>query len=313
MKFSTLLAVIILSSSFSIFITSCQKDDVNTVQQIQPANIESRLMQPAYYRDAKDGNSIQVRFNESQRIYDLPKSSSNYDAVKAIFDAAIQNVSPVYVSYTDEIAEYLHIDAVRAATADEIQQFNEMYHSDADDSRSFSVYKEIVPSYEKLVEIFDYMKAQGCTSPDVEIDYCIPFQYVVDGCYARAHKMKQILQDKYGYTCDKVFSYEGASGSLAVDAGDCCVYWWYHVAPLVKVKTNYGIVQYVMDPSMFDHPVSINKWTGAQENTTCTPWADFGYYEITPSKCYSPGCSTDPNYWSTNWTLQNYADLVTCD
>ena len=92
-------------------------------------------------------------------------------------------------------------------------------------------------------------------------------------------------------------------GTLAIgDAGDCCVYWWYHVAPLVTVKTDLGPIKYVIDPSMFDEPVSIAVWTAAQENHGCAASANFGYYEITPGKIYTPGGGTDNSYSSTNWT-----------
>ena len=39
------------------------------------------------------------------------------------------------------------------------------------------------------------------------ISHCIPFQYVRDGCYARAHKMRQIIEEQYGYCSEKVFSF----------------------------------------------------------------------------------------------------------
>jgi hypothetical protein len=36
----------------------------------------------------------------------------------------------------------------------------------------------------------------------------IPFQYVRDGCYARAHQMHRIITTRYPYCCEKVFSFE---------------------------------------------------------------------------------------------------------
>ena len=135
---------------------------------------------------------------------------------------------------------------------------------------------------------------------------------MVDGCYARAHKMKQILEEEYNYACEKLFSFEDPEGFLAVDAGDCCVYWWYHVAPLVQVNTPKGIMSVVLDPSMFDRPVTMNKWFKFQENTYCSPSAAWGYYEIRPASWYGPLGTTDPTYFWTNYTLDAYSDLVTC-
>jgi hypothetical protein len=73
-----------------------------------------------------------------------------------------------------------------------------------------------------------------------ERPFSIPFQYVRDGCYARAHKMRQIITELYGYCCEKVFSFAiPYPNRLAVKANKwsgCCVTWWYHVAPLVRVR-----------------------------------------------------------------------------
>jgi hypothetical protein len=194
--------------------------------------------------------------------------------------------------------------------------FNSIWPHTGNESADPIFYRSVI-SMDELNEIFDYMESQGCATGTAEIDFCITFQYVVDGCYARAHKMRQILHEKYKVNCEKVYSYEGASGSLAVDAGDCCVYWWYHVAPLMTVSTLMGPRKFVMDPSMFDHPVTIEEWTSAQENTTCTPYADFGHYEITEGWTYSPGWGgdywDDDDYSSTNWTLSYYENLETCD
>lgn len=36
---------------------------------------------------------------------------------------------------------------------------------------------------------------------------CIPFRYVRDGCYARAHQVRRVITTRHGYRCEKVFSY----------------------------------------------------------------------------------------------------------
>ena len=308
MKFLKLLTLLVLLSSI---VPGCKKFDFPGEENTQITNrAEYKLMTPAYYRESADGSSIQVRFFESPRIYDVFKNNGQYLEIKNLLDDCAISKKPMRIFIGNEKSSYITITTAEEASIDEIRAWAEKYEKPAAEVIET---KKFVPSMAVLNEIFDYCASQGCATGTATIDYCIPFQYVVDGCYARAHKMRQILENDYGYSCEKVFSYEGATGYLAVDAGDCCVYWWYHVAPLVTVRDAHQLKKFVMDPSMFDGPVTIETWTGAQENFDCTPYADFGYSEITPGYVYGPGGSTDNFYSSTNWTLQWYADLVTCD
>src|SRR5262249_38994697 len=122
----------------------------------------------------------------------------------------------------------------------------------------FAECTKVVPSYAKAKEIFDFCAALSCSLPGpFPVPPCIPFPYVRDGCYARAHQMYRIITTRYGYCCDKVFSFANqGNDKLAVKAtkwGGCCVTWWYHVAPLLRVRTQIRGLQaletaYVIDP-----------------------------------------------------------------
>jgi len=302
-----LLRLSCLVITISILVTGCQK---NVPEQIETATIitgEYKLMTPAYYRESEDASAIEVRFYESPRIIALSKSHPDYTSIRSLIDDHRATSTPmrVYLN-TDDL--HLSIDHAEKASRDEIST---MQAIEFDVPEAYQ--KKVIPNMAALDSIFDFCAAQGCATGTAIIDYCIPFQYVVDGCYARAHKMRQIMLERFNISCEKVFSYEGDHGSLAVDAGDCCVNWWYHVAPLVTVKVaGGGYEKYVIDPSMFSEPVSIDTWTAAQETVPCPGPTEFGYYEITPGKIYTPGGGTDNSYSSTNWTLQFYADLVTC-
>jgi|GEM_PF-6032924 len=86
----------------------------------------------------------------------------------------------------------------------------------------------------------------------------IPFNYPEDGCYARAHKMAMILDDK-GITSAKNFVF----GSLFLEtpkAHNGYVMWVYHVAPMVQVRTESGLKNYIIDPSLFNRPVPEDEW-----------------------------------------------------
>ena len=197
----------------------------------------------------------------------------------------------------------------------------------------FRLCKRTIPNYSKAKEIFDFCAALSCHLPGpYAVTPCIPFQYVRDGCYARAHQMRRIITGRYGYCCEKVFSFANqGNDSLAVIAGKwggCCVTWWYHVAPLVRVRlklrgpfSKKGIsltLAMVIDPSMFDKPVLLSTWLGAQEAGACHPNANVSAYSIQPGSAYAPAnysgtaFSTDPNYTSTEATLIGYSGLTTC-
>ncbi|HEX5719620.1 MAG TPA: protein-glutamine glutaminase family protein, partial [Thermoanaerobaculia bacterium] len=185
----------------------------------------------------------------------------------------------------------------------------------------FKLCTKIVPSYKKAKEIFDYCAQQSCHLPGPTTESpCIPFQYVRDGCYARAHKMRKIITEKYGYCCEKVFSFATENDDeLAVQAnkwGGCCVTWWYHVAPLIRVQIKILNINFtlalVIDPSMFDKPVLLSSWLMAQENAACSANAHVSTYSIQPGSAYTPMFTTDPAYTHTNQTLIDYENLTTC-
>jgi uncharacterized Zn-binding protein involved in type VI secretion len=98
----------------------------------------------------------------------------------------------------------------------------------------------------------------------------IAFAYPADGCYARAHLMAQRMQ-QLGVTPGKVWSFaSGQDDPLWVNTPhdpSGSVEWGYHVAPTVPVRGSDGVVRdMVMDPSLFDHPVSIDQWRDAQHD-----------------------------------------------
>jgi len=181
----------------------------------------------------------------------------------------------------------------------------------------------VIPDWATAQQMFDYIEHQCCALPGpYAIDHCISFQYCEDGCYARAHKMCWILNNTYHYATHKVFSfaYPTSTYTLSVKAekwGGCCINWWYHVAPLVNIKTPSGIKAYVFDPAMFDQPVLLATWLHAQENPACAGGnGKVTSFNIQPTTSYWPSDTahfgTDPAYANTNSTLISYAPLKTC-
>lgn len=297
------------------------------------------------------GGPTEYRFHESARPFTVPEAGSE---VATLLDAALRRRVPVRASVDLALGR---LGEVRLATDEEIAAFararpaldrpSKIADLDVDrlDPTTFNVVghhlkwpvfklcTKVIPSYAKAKEIFDYCAGLSChlggtpaTPP------CIPFQYVIDGCYARAHQMRRIITTKYRYCCEKVFSFATAgSDTLAVKAdkwGGCCVRWWYHVAPLVRVRVRLRPyppyikkslsfeLAMVIDPGMFDKPVLLSTWLAAQQNTACSPTAHVTSYSIQPGSAYTPsfggGFSTDPAYTATESTLLAYKTLITC-
>ena len=261
---------------------------------------ETGIFTIATIRKPKKRGPTEYLFNERQQIFTLglskkiararsgflEKTFKKKQPVKVVLDPRRSLIKKIEAVSSHEFMEYraerVLLDKpnrgqlINMATIDPTT-FNIVDHYLK--SPSFLRCKRIVPNYKKAKQIFDYCAKQSCHLPGPSnISPCIPFQYVRDGCYARAHKMRWIITTKYRYCCEKVFSFANRGNDrLAVKAdkwGGCCVTWWYHVAPLIRVGIRIGkvrsfVLAMVIDPGMFDKPVLLSTWLAAQENTVC--------------------------------------------
>jgi len=116
----------------------------------------------------------------------------------------------------------------------------------------------------------------------------IPFDFPDDCCYSRAHEMCRIMNEK-GVKCGKAWNYShdypGGDGLKAVTPNhpDGYVNVRYHVAPTVKVHSGDGkTMDMVMDPSLFDKPVTVDEWRKRQQD-------DKSKIETTDDKPYFRG------------------------
>jgi len=308
----------------------------------------SRLFTVATIRKSAEGEVREFLFNESPRIFRLEQMPESVARSAPEIIDSFEKKRPVKIDIdpvkdvikkirpaTD--ADFRGLQAERALLENpqkpkviDVSKIDPTTFDIIDHYLDVPIFKlcvKMVPSYKKAKEIFDYCAAQGCALPAPhEVNPCIPFQYVRDGCYARAHKMRWIITTKYSYCCEKVFSFANKDlDRLAVQAskwGGCCVTWWYHVAPLIRVKVKIGTfslnLAMVIDPGMFDKPVLLSEWLAAQANKTCSTNAKVSMYSIQPGSAYSPSnyqgtaYTTDNLYTSTDATLTAYKNLVTC-
>jgi Glutaminase len=87
----------------------------------------------------------------------------------------------------------------------------------------------------------------------------IPFGYIKDGCYARAHLMDESFR-QHGINYAKMF----VRGDLSAKNSHMEARWWYHVAPLVFMDDGEGNPQAkIIDPGFSDHPMDPNAWVKA--------------------------------------------------
>lgn len=90
----------------------------------------------------------------------------------------------------------------------------------------------------------------------------IPFEYIRDGCYARAHVMCDTM-NKDGIPSAKLFVMVDDPENTALSAKNRYMdaQWWYHVAPMCMASDADGQVKpYMMDPSVADHPIQPSEW-----------------------------------------------------
>lgn len=170
---------------------------------------------------------------------------------------------------------------------------------------SYSLY---IPNYTTAVSVFNFLKNQSCSGGSPSYLPCISFGYTGDGCFARAQKMKQIMENQYSYTCYKVFhygqNYTAGQANLRAKPGSCCTKWIYHVAPLVRVGTASSYTEYVFDPSLFTTPVSRSTWIAAQLNTTCGSVSSY-LAVTTPGSYYAPTADYTSYVSDDSYTLTN--------
>lgn len=87
----------------------------------------------------------------------------------------------------------------------------------------------------------------------------IPYGYITDGCYARAHMMDESFR-QHGINNAKMF----CRGDLEAKNDLMTARWWYHVAPLVFVDGGDGKpIPKIIDPGFSREPMDPEQWVKA--------------------------------------------------
>jgi hypothetical protein len=156
-----------------------------------------------------------------------------------------------------------------------------------------------------------FTDATGAQSP-------VPYHYPVDGCYARAHMMATVMTQA-GISSQRVFATSTVPGQPLTVASPFSAdqpggatpttRWFYHVAPLVMVRTATGVAETVIDPSTQSGPVALDVWLGTMGVNAGT------YQRMTQDQLvahlHSPNPIPLPNEYPANERLVWTADRNT--
>ena len=304
--------------------SSCKKTSTTpgAAQPVPAAatDANSRLLSVANVYYTTDGRSVEAWFFETPLVFEFSKNNPAAAQYFETLQYAKEHRLPVNVSVVKG-TEHL-IERITPATEIQVEQFRaeqskrvpaEAVPAPEEGGESFGNTPDaslisLVPDLATLNNIFNTIKSQCNRAPGVLIyGPRIPFQFVADGCYARAHKMRQLIESYFGYQSYKVFNFAcNGSGTLSVKAtlwgNNCCVKWWYHVTSYVYLNTGFSTVAYAIDPAMFNGPVTISTWVAAQKNTTC------GYGGTSQGQVYYSSNAYAPNTLPVNCSIVPYAD-----
>jgi len=151
-------------------------------------------------------------------------------------------------------------------------------------------------------QIFDAMSATTC-NPVAIAPPCIPFMYPDDGCWGRAHEMRRLMNNM-GIYPRKIWIF-GSLHTPTRNNPNCFVNWAWHVAPTLCVRKGWWFTWWwgqrmVIDPSLFQTPVTEAQWKSVQGDPAATLMDTDG------SIFYWAGNQTDPTYVQTDQVLATY-------
>ncbi len=136
----------------------------------------------------------------------------------------------------------------------------------------------------------------------------IPFEYINDGCYARAHLMCESLR-QHGINHSKVFVF----GSLGAKNDVQQAKWWYHVAPMVFVQDpeSGAVDARVIDPAVSREPMSVADWVQAVNRGGSVRLDLTRASQYTPRERSGVPLSFEQNLGPAQNILKNYANALT--
>ncbi|UUC44621.1 protein-glutamine glutaminase [Flavobacterium cerinum] len=304
-KIVVVLAMLLLS------VIGCNRKEDLIKDQV--VNLESRIIY-RYIPDKiiDDGDYFKVSFILSHQLFKIKKNAENSAYINQI-EHAIAEKEPLRFLLRPQTNEIVKIENL---TGSDTSYFNS-FHPEKNPELSLPPLEiGVVVGNEALDQLFAKIKSESCSEDLTVTDTCITFRYPVDGCYARAHKMRKIIESN-NYYCEKQFVY----GHLRAkdEVKDCCVEWGYHVAVQIRYQDSTGglIKKLIIDPSLFkDAPISAEMWRAACTASSCGT-SYISSFSTVPGNVYYRNEAGDyylfdEQYKNTNCVLETFKNLVGC-
>ncbi len=175
----------------------------------------------------------------------------------AHLDEVLKSLEEAPAGELDRVLESLELDELNRAELDRVLELIGQPRLEI---------SELTPA--EASRVFDAMSRLTFTDA-AGAEVPVPFHYPVDGCWGRAHMMGQAMAAA-GVASERIFATSTVQGSplevrspfSADQAGAAppATRWFYHVAPLVKVRTPEGIHYWVIDPSTQRTAVPVDTW-----------------------------------------------------
>ena len=232
--------------------------------EIEPeTNIITELLVPEVSRVQSltpiDAGDVEVTLIPSPAFYYLRSANPDFGDLQIALETAKNNDSTVLVTWTRYKREIIDVRSLPEGQKDPLAP-PETPPTPIDDP-------PVDP--DRARDLFNQMNARSC-DPCTPTEPCIPFKYPSNGCHARAHEMCRLMIEQ-GEDPGKVWLYRSVHRPLRVVTSndpDCEVTWRYHVAPTLDVLISPGtVVKWVIDPSMFNGPVTVEEWINAQNDS----------------------------------------------
>lgn len=290
-------------------LNQCKKPEKGTNHDVfgeEPPKIH--LLIPVKITSELETSKVAVMFSE--QFYTIENSDRNQKHL-ALIRSAIENewlLMTLFAPNTNEII------FVQRASKEQEEAFRSKFTQTI--TTPPTPLKPIIESQEKLNELIAKIGESACSF--VKPYPCIPFDYPVDGCYARAHKMREILAEN-GYDCQKIFIYGDLNAryeATTSEKGGCCVSWSYHTSVLVKFyDENKQVSQRIIDLSFSKEAISVETWKGLSLNDSCGK-SSLSDTQIVDGNVYyrSPKGTLfyDDNYHHTNCVLEIFSKVSGC-
>jgi Glutaminase len=208
---------------------------------------------------------FEVLFLFAPSAYFLNPSHPEFKTMQARLAAAVKSKEAVLVTLHAVTSEILDVREA-PGHARELKSSEGASTEDPDDPRlDGSTVELLAPVIDmaRAVAVFKSLRQQ----PQ------IPFDFLEDCCFARAHEMCRLMvlediQSRKIWNFGHGFMEDEATLQFFSPLGSFT--WFYHVAPIVRVRQDGDVFNLVMDPGVSNRPLKICEWLDLQNDHSST-------------------------------------------